>query len=1431
MTFSLLNTQVLAVPGLPTSESQETEMMMTSETDSGSEQVETVVEQTEESMTPEESNEDHQTSASNESSEMMESTEETDFGVNEDQEVDLSVVYDDQPTSLEDVKTIVQNYQNEFQAALAAADYEAVLNIAKPHWKDEVPSEFMPKGYKCMKVELGEDEEFMAPYYTFQVELVALVMTGTGTVANPFVLTEEADLVLLATNVNAGTDYSGVYFKLGNDITMSVASFTPIGNAAGKPFKGNFDGDGKSIKNFKSATTATNTVRGLFGYASDATIKNLTVELGGTVGSNNVYSNANGIIVSEGTDVTISNCHINGNNYELVGNTQNKGGTGGILGVTAGNTLIEDCTVTDLKMKVATNGGGIVGSTTTGLLTIKDCKVNNFSVAESTVSYGNNVGGILGGGTGGGALLGAGYADISGCYVENINIGTARYRYGGIVGVVANDVTITDCHVKGFTGKGHYDIGGLVGRIGNDVSGSGNVHIDACSAENINVTTTAGGYAGGLVGIMQSAYDVANMKSNSLKNSTADNITITTSANYAGGLVGCIDMIRNGDINVLNIYVENCHATNVTASGYSYISGMFGAIRSGNIKNVSVTDTTLNVRGADGGGAVGAAYAEAVIDGAAVRNVHITVSLTHTGGFAGVIYDNAIVSNSYATGGEVVKPGAGAGYIGGFAGGIYNKANVSNSYAQVDVQSKASSSGGFGGTIYDQAVVTNCYSNGAVQGTTYTGSFAGDCWNVAITLTNCYATGAVMNTSKVSAGAGFIGNGHSKAKITNCFFDTTMTGRPNASQTGSINNVTGLDTRTMIDIDTFSAWNIKENLFGKAGGVGTEADPWYMDDMITYPYFHYQYDGYTKEETNYFIGNTRYQSGQGLGQRRADFLVKEASLPLQTMSIGADRAYFPYSGVSQYALAPKAYTNVLGATQGSKLHSLGGMSQTDIIAFEGVPYAEKHSDRPEWDVTDRDTYTYVGDIVTYTIPVWHYGTESEFKEVVVTDDIHEDVTLLTDTITVNSGATYNESAAITITDDPSSKPYYEYNETTKVLKVFLPDMPKIDPNTGEVASYTITYKVKVEKEAASIFSDPTTYVGDIENKANLSGELHYTGEPDPIDYEYDFGDDNKDPVYDAYLFEFFKVDAGDSTKKLEGATFSVYKYVGAGTPTTAIDLTNPSADWALTTIRHKIPDTTILSDENGLVSYFQFVDYPAYYMIVEVAEPTGYLLTESQWLVSVNGNATDATVQTINPTDAIIINDMNLIDDGSGTTYYELGNRPNVGSITVKKYDENDDALAGAGFSIKRKDEVTNTWIAIKYDASTKTWSDITDGSEYKQDTVMDGAEAITVFENLTLGEYQISEVSSPDGYSTLLEPFIGTIPTNDENGNPVYDIVFEVRNNKALSMPTTGSIMTPNMIVLVGALLIALGFCVFIIRKNMTKKVVKSRVLRNDMK
>jgi len=70
--------------------------------------------------------------------------------------------------------------------------------------------------------------------------------TGSGSKADPYVITTETGLNKLAMDVNSGTVYSGKYFKLGASI--NVTNWTPIGQkGSDNKFAGTFDGNGQTV--------------------------------------------------------------------------------------------------------------------------------------------------------------------------------------------------------------------------------------------------------------------------------------------------------------------------------------------------------------------------------------------------------------------------------------------------------------------------------------------------------------------------------------------------------------------------------------------------------------------------------------------------------------------------------------------------------------------------------------------------------------------------------------------------------------------------------------------------------------------------------------------------------------------------------------------------------------------------------------------------------------------------------------------------------------------------------------------------------------------------------------------------------------------------------------------------------------------------------
>ncbi len=259
---------------------------------------------------------------------------------------------------------------------------------------------------------------------------------GAGTSANPYQIANATQLKTLQTNVNGGTNYSGQYFKLTANIDLSESEWTPIGTAA-KPFKGNFDGDGKTIKGLYINQPATNDV-GLFGYLSSATVSNVgvTTKANGVKGGTNV-----GILAGSQNGGTITNCYV-------MGTVSGNDVTGGLVGNQPGGTpTVAQC----FAIVDVTGGTGINGSG--GLIGVVRGNLSN-SYAWGDVKGVGAVSGLVGTISTNGV--------VNTCYAAGSVISTASPKVGGLTG----SITQTSSRLKNSVAVNNSVIGGnAVGRV------------------------------------------------------------------------------------------------------------------------------------------------------------------------------------------------------------------------------------------------------------------------------------------------------------------------------------------------------------------------------------------------------------------------------------------------------------------------------------------------------------------------------------------------------------------------------------------------------------------------------------------------------------------------------------------------------------------------------------------------------------------------------------------------------------------------------------------------------------------------------------------------------------------------------------------------------------------------------------------------------
>ena len=304
--------------------------------------------------------------------------------------------------------------------------------------------------------------------------------TGSGSKADPYVITTETGLNKLATDVNSGTVYSDTYFKLGASIT--VTDWTPIGQkGSDNKFAGTFDGNGQTvtINSIKSGLDPDfDGYAGFFGAVKGATIKNLTVD--GTISGADVAG-----IVARMDGGTVENCV----NRAMVTGTRK---AAGIVVITkgSGEATIQNCKNYGTIQSTGDRAGGIVNLVQIAT-EVLNCKNYGAVTSQATATYG--AGGIV-------AWTDCAAFTISGC-VNTANV-TAKGAAGGIVGGVGGDKTedrtgtISGCknsagvEVVAGANNSNMDAGGIVGWVAIE-SGAKRVALTAAGNANTGVVSGA----------------------------------------------------------------------------------------------------------------------------------------------------------------------------------------------------------------------------------------------------------------------------------------------------------------------------------------------------------------------------------------------------------------------------------------------------------------------------------------------------------------------------------------------------------------------------------------------------------------------------------------------------------------------------------------------------------------------------------------------------------------------------------------------------------------------------------------------------------------------------------------------------------------------------------------------------------------------------
>ena len=432
--------------------------------------------------------------------------------------------------------------------------------------------------------------------------------SGAGTENDPYLILNPIHLNQLRNFLNT----EDVYFKLMADIDLTEyledenpdQGWQPVGNSSSAAFKGILDGNGKTVSGLWINRSSNDKI-GLFGYTSQAIVKNLTIVANTIVGKDNV-----GGISGYSDNSTFSN-------VSFSGKIQGASNVGGVIGGSGDKLSLTDITATVEVSASGDNVGGLIGKNDASYnFSVSECHINN-----SKISGNNYVGGACGGN------VGTHYTSnsLSSCYIY-ADV-TGKERVGGICGFSENfhTINLNDC---GFVGNvnGTTNVGGLVGLINKTGTYSGDAH-NNCFA--IGSVTATGNYAGGLIGYDKGYYYRGSFYYNNVSNSYFSGTV--SGQNYTAGLAG---YKQYGT-------VSNCYST-ASVAGAKYVGGLVGYNEgSTTIKTSVAINTRVTATEGEVGRIVGYNYYGSIPEiGATDENKSYNRTIVISQGVAQDIIDN-----------------------------------------------------------------------------------------------------------------------------------------------------------------------------------------------------------------------------------------------------------------------------------------------------------------------------------------------------------------------------------------------------------------------------------------------------------------------------------------------------------------------------------------------------------------------------------------------------------------------------------------------------------------------------------------------------------------------------------------------------------------------------------------------------------------------
>lgn len=164
------------------------------------------------------------------------------------------------------------------------------------------------------------------------------------------------ELAWVAQQTREGISFEGKTIILENDIDLDFIPWTPIGFSEFLPFKGTFEGNGKTITNLMLKNSIDGAYEGLFGVTTNGILQNFSIKNVKFKDTGIKYHNL-GIVSADVLQSKVINVHVE--NAEILANSEGLAPVGGITCLLSNSSWIINCSVKNSTLQ-GRNVGGIV---------------------------------------------------------------------------------------------------------------------------------------------------------------------------------------------------------------------------------------------------------------------------------------------------------------------------------------------------------------------------------------------------------------------------------------------------------------------------------------------------------------------------------------------------------------------------------------------------------------------------------------------------------------------------------------------------------------------------------------------------------------------------------------------------------------------------------------------------------------------------------------------------------------------------------------------------------------------------------------------------------------------------------------------------------------------------------------------------------------